>query len=336
MDEYIRLRHGNGGRYARELTERYILPYFGNDALNPLHDGARLSVSEGHIAFTTDSYVVTPRFFPGGNIGSLAVCGTVNDLAMTGAVPEYLSCSFILEEGFPIAEWEDIIRTMAARAKEAGVSIVTGDTKVVGKGAADGIYINTAGIGRIPNGIESAPHRIRPGMKVILTGTLGDHAIAVTGTRYGMALSESLVSDCAPLCHAVRAVSDEVGGAVAVWRDPTRGGFATALCELAESGGVGILTEETDIPVRDEVRAVCDMLGYDPLYLANEGKAICIVEESVVTEILDILRKYAYTAEARVVGTVTASNAGKAALRTSVGGIRVLRPLGEDQVPRIC
>ena len=219
--ERIRLVHGNGGRFSRQLTEEHILKYFDNNLLAPLHDGAQFPVVNGRMAFTTDSYVVQPAFFPGGNIGKLAVCGTVNDLAMNGAVPQYLSCGLILEEGFPMEDLDRILETMATMAKQAGVQIVTGDTKVVKQGEVDGIYINTAGVGHIPDGIHISPDRIQAGMDVIISGAIGDHSVAVMGTRVGLELSDDIKTDCAPLNTMVHAVLDAVGDQVALMRDPT-------------------------------------------------------------------------------------------------------------------
>lgn len=298
MDETIRLVHGNGGRFSHELMEKYIMPHFKNEALAKLHDGAQFEVPAGRMAFTTDSYVVTPQFFPGGNIGKLAVCGTVNDLAMNGAKPLYLSCGLILEEGLSVKTLDSVLATMADMAKEAGVSIVTGDTKVVEKGAVDGLYINTAGVGMIPEGINIDPERVKPGMKIIVSGSLGDHAIAVMGSRYELALPPTIKTDCAPLNHMVMAVLEAVGNKVAVMRDPTRGGLATTLYEIASQANVGIRVDEHALPIHDEVQSVCSILGYDPLYLANEGKAVFVVEADVADTVLEILRANEYGREA--------------------------------------
>lgn len=336
MDETIRLVHGNGGRFSHELMEKYIMPHFKNEALAKLHDGAQFEVPAGRMAFTTDSYVVTPQFFPGGNIGKLAVCGTVNDLAMNGAKPLYLSCGLILEEGLPLKTLDTVLATMADMAKEAGVSIVTGDTKVVEKGAVDGLYINTAGMGLIPEGINIDPTRVQPGMKIIVSGSLGDHAIAVMGSRYELALPPTIKTDCAPLNHMVMAVLEAVGNKVAVMRDPTRGGLATTLYEIAGQANVGIRVDEHTLPIHDEVQSVCSILGYDPLYLANEGKAVFIVEADVADTVLEILHANEYGREAACIGEVLGTNAGKVGLKTALGGVRLLDQLGEDQVPRIC
>lgn len=336
MDNRVKMVHGNGGRYSRELMEQYILPHFTNPLLAELHDGAQFEVAQGRMAFTTDSYVVTPHFFPGGNIGKLAVCGTVNDLVMNGAVPQYLSCGFILEEGLDLTVLTTIAQTMGHMAKEAQVQIVTGDTKVVEKGAVDGIYINTAGVGAIPHGVQVGPHQIKPDMDIILTGALGDHAVAVMGTRFGLQLPASVTTDCAPLQAMIGPVLQAYPQAVAVMRDPTRGGLATALCELAEQGEVGILIEENLLPIHSEVQSVCNILGYDPLYLANEGKAIMIVQPDYTEKILDLLRSHPYGKEAVKIGNTLQHNRGRAAIKTELGGIRLLEMLGEDQVPRIC
>jgi len=334
--ERIRLVHGNGGKFSRQLTEEHILKYFTNDLLAELHDGAQFPVTQGRMAFTTDSYVVQPTFFPGGNIGKLAVCGTVNDLTMNGAIPQYLSCGLILEEGFPMDQLDQILETMAAMAKKAGVQIVTGDTKVVKQGEVDGIYINTAGVGQIPKGIDIHPSRIQPGMDVIVSGSIGDHSIAVMGTRFGLELSPSIKTDCAPLNTMVHAVLDQVGSQVALLRDPTRGGLGTVLKEMAVQGNVGIAVEENTIPIHDEVKAVCSILGYDPLYLANEGKVVMIVDPEVTDQVLSILHSFEEGREAAVIGKTLGKNQGKVGLKTAVGGIRLIDELGEDQVPRIC
>lgn len=334
--ERIRLVHGNGGKFSRQLTEEHILKYFTNDLLAELHDGAQFPVTQGRMAFTTDSYVVQPTFFPGGNIGKLAVCGTVNDLTMNGAIPQYLSCGLILEEGFPMDQLDQILETMAAMAKKAGVQIVTGDTKVVKQGEVDGIYINTAGVGQIPAGIDIHPSRIQPGMDVIVSGSIGDHSIAIMGTRFGLELSPSIKTDCAPLNKMVHAVLDQVGPQVALLRDPTRGGLGTVLKEMAVQGNVGIAVEENTIPIHDEVKAVCSILGYDPLYLANEGKVVMIVNSEVTEQVLSILHSFEEGREAAVIGKTLGKNQGKVGLKTAVGGIRLIDELGEDQVPRIC
>ncbi|MBQ1509505.1 MAG: hydrogenase expression/formation protein HypE [Selenomonadaceae bacterium] len=334
MTDRITLAHGAGGKISQELMEEVILPEFGNPALNELHDGAVVKMGD-QVAFTTDSYVVKPLFFAGGNIGKLAVCGTVNDLAMTGAVPRYISAGVIIEEGFPIADLKVIVHTMRQMAEEAGVSIVTGDTKVVEKGKADGIFINTAGIGDLLPGVRISPRNVRPGMKVILSGYLGDHAAAILAGRHGLELPDTVRTDCAPLNKLVQ-VMLEAAPDIAVLRDPTRGGLAAVLNEIAGASKTGILIDEEALPIRSEVQGICDILGFDPLYLANEGKVVAFVPANREHAVLEAMRVDPYGREARTIGEVVAEAVGQVGLRTSIGGIRVVdMPLG-DLVPRIC
>ena len=333
-NDRITLAHGAGGKVSQELMEQVILPEFGNPLLNELHDGASVNVS-GRVAFTTDSYVVKPHFFAGGNIGKLAVCGTVNDLAMTGAVPRYLSMGLILEEGYPIAELRKIIHTMKLAADEAGIYIVTGDTKVVGKGAADGIFINTAGIGDFLPDVNISPKNVKPGMDVILSGYIGDHAAAVMAGRHNLDLPDNIQSDCAPLNGLTQAMLT-AAPEIAVLRDPTRGGVAAVLNEIAVQSGTGVLIEEELIPVRPAVQGVCDILGFDPLYLANEGKLLAFCWQKDTERILDAMHDQRYGRDARVIGHTTETAAGQVGMRTAIGGIRVVdMPLG-NLVPRIC
>ncbi len=334
MRDHITLAHGAGGKMSRELMDSVILPEFGNSFLNKLHDGAAVSMS-GQLAFTTDSYVVDPHSFPGGNIGKLAVCGTVNDLAMTGAVPRFLSVGFILEEGFRISEFRTIVHTMRQMAEEAGVSVVTGDTKVVEKGKADGIFINTAGIGDLIPGVRISPGEVRPGMKVILSGYIGDHAAVILAGRHGLELPSFLRTDCAPLNKLVasmlRAAPD-----IPALRDPTRGGVAAVLNEIAVASRVGILIHEDALPIRPEVRGICDILGFDPLELANEGKVVAFVPTEKEEAVLAAMRMNPYGREARTIGEVVSDAPGQVGLKTGIGGIRVVdMPLG-NLVPRIC
>ena len=328
MDDIITLDYGSGGRKTSALIEELILPAFGNEALNALGDGALL---EGGLAFSTDSFVVTPLEFPGGNIGKLAVCGTVNDLAMCGAEPKYLSLALIIEEGLPTETLRRVLASAAETAKAAGVSIVTGDTKVVERGRGDGLYINTAGIGlvRYPG---LSPSAMRPGDAVILSGTAGDHGAAVMLARGGM-LSGEIESDCAPLGSLVRALL-ESGAEVRVLRDPTRGGVATTLCEFAESAGLGIELDEGGIPVRRSVAAACAVLGLDPLYSANEGKLLAVVSPESAETALAALRAHPAGRGAAVIGRVTEGR--RVILKTPNGGSRVLRKLSGAQLPRIC
>ncbi len=333
--DVITMAHGAGGQLSHALMEEVVLPALGNTLLNVLHDGAVLPLT-GRTAFTTDSYVVQPHFFPGGSIGRLAVCGTVNDLSMTGAAPAYLSLAVILEEGFPIAALRRIVADIAAAAEEAGVSIVTGDTKVVPRGCGDGIYINTAGVGTMLAGADIAPTNIAAGMDIIVSGTLGDHAATVMAARHGLTLPPEIQSDCAPLCHLTAEMIAAAGDGIAVLRDPTRGGAAASLNELAGAAGVGVLLDEEQIPVRPAVQGVCEMLGFDPLTLANEGKLLAFVRPDVTARVLDVMHENPYGREACVIGHTTADAPGTVGLRTALGGIRVVDlPLGE-LVPRIC
>jgi hydrogenase expression/formation protein HypE len=334
-DKVIQMAHGSGGKLSQELVAQIMLPAFANPALAQLHDGAKVDVQGAKLAFTTDSYVVKPLFFAGGDIGKLAVCGTVNDLAMTGAVPLYLSVGFILEEGFPLDHLSRIVASMKQAAAEAGVLIVTGDTKVVEKGAADGIYINTAGIGAVIKGSHIGASQVKPGQDIILSGCIGDHAVAVMAGRHGLLLPDNIVSDCAPLNGLVAQMLAAVPD-IAILRDPTRGGVASALNEIAGQAGVGIIVEETQIPVRPEVKAVCDMLGFDPLYLANEGKMLIFTSEGKTGELLALLQAHPYGRDAQVIGKVTPTPVGQVGMATAIGGLRLMDMLVGDQLPRIC
>ena len=332
--EVVTLAHGAGGQMSHALMEEIVLPELGNRILNTLHDGAVLPIT-GRAAFTTDSYVVQPHFFPGGSIGRLAVCGTVNDLAMTGAVPRWLSLAVILEEGFPIRALRRIVRDIRTAAEEAGVLIVTGDTKVVPRGCGDGIYINTAGVGEMIEGVDIAPANIKPGMDIIVSGTLGDHAATVMAARHGLTLPPEIMSDSAPLCHMTAAML-AAAPSIAVLRDPTRGGVAASLNELAAAAKVGILLEEGAIPVHPAVQGVCDLLGFDPLTLANEGKLLAFVPPEDTARVLDVMHAEPYGRAACIIGYTTAEAPGSVGIRTALGGIRVVDlPLGE-LVPRIC
>ena len=333
-DETVQMAHGAGGKLSHQLMEEYILPALGNAILNNLHDGTVLSV-QGPVAFTTDSFVVHPLFFPGGSIGRLAVCGTVNDLAMTGAQAKYLSLALILEEGFLLADLRRVLSDVRQAADEAGVLIVTGDTKVVGRGAGDGIYINTAGVGEMFLNASIAPRNVRAGMDVIVSGFLGDHAATVMAARHNLELPPEIKSDAAPLSDLVRIMLNAAPH-IAVLRDPTRGGVAAVLNELAAQSGTGILLDADAVPVRPEVVGVCDLLGFDPLYLANEGKLIAIVPPEETENLLAAMRNHPLGHEAAVVGHTTADAAGQVGLRTDFGGIRIVEmPLG-GLVPRIC
>ncbi len=333
-DDIILLAHGAGGALSAALLHDVFLPHFANPTLTALGDAAVLA-SAGRLAFTTDSFVVDPLEFPGGDIGTLAVCGTVNDLAAAGAVPLALSAAFILEEGLPIALLTRLVASMAATAAAAGVPIVTGDTKVVARGAADKLFITTAGIGTLPDGPAPAPHRAAPGDAVLVSGTLGDHGMTILTCREGLTFGSALRSDCAPLngmVAALRAVVPDVH----VLRDPTRGGLAAVLNELAAQSGVCIEVEETAIPVRGDVRVACELLGLDPLHVANEGKMVIILPAVDADAALATLRAHPRGAEAAIIGRVTAAPAGRVHLRTALGAVRILDVPAGDLLPRIC
>lgn len=331
----IELAHGSGGKLSHELVQQIMLPAFNNTALSELHDGAAVAVGGTKLAFTTDSYVVKPLFFPGGDIGKLAVCGTVNDLAMTGAVPQYLSAGFIIEAGFAIADLQRIVNSMREAAAAAGVAIVTGDTKVVEKGGLAGLVINTAGIGAIIGDTHITASNAAPDQDVIISGDIGDHSIAVMAERYGLKLPSTVTSDCAALNAVVADLLTAVPQ-VAVLRDPTRGGVATTLNEIAAQAGVGIIIDEQALPVRSEVQAACEVLGFDPLYLANEGKMLVFVEKNYTEQVLTVLHRHNVSRGACVIGRVTAKLPGQVALETTIGGLRLIDMLTGDQLPRIC
>ncbi len=331
----IVLAHGSGGKLSHELVQKMFLPVFDNPVLNQLNDGALVDIGGTQLVFSTDSFVVNPVVFAGGDIGKLAVCGTVNDIAMGGAKPLFLSAGFIMEEGLPMELLERIIKSMEEAAKEAGVRIVTGDTKVVEKGSVDQIFINTSGIGLAIPGIRVGGSQARPGDKVIINGTMGDHGIAVMANRQGLEFQNKIASDCAPLNHLV-AKTLEICPETRVLRDPTRGGVATTLNEIAQQSGVGILLEEEALPVREQVRGVCEILGLDPLYVANEGKVLAIVPGDRADEVLAAMRQEKYGAEAAVIGEVVEEPKGKVFLQTLIGGRRIVDMLVGDQLPRIC
>ena len=335
QDEVITMAHGSGGAAGHELMEKILLPAFDNKYLKEMHDGAKLDLATGKIAFTTDSYVVKPLFFAGGNIGKLAVCGTVNDLAMTGAVPKYISVGMIIEEGFPLRDLREIVATMRKAADEAGVCIVTGDTKVVNKGMADGIFINTAGIGERIEKTDISPLNARAGQNIIVSGYLGDHAATIMASRHNLELPEKVKTDCAPLNHMVEKMLTAVPK-IAVLRDPTRGGVAAVLNEIASQAQVGILLEEEAIPVREEVRGFCDILGFDPLYLANEGKLVAFVNNEDTEKVLSVMHGFEYGKNACVIGKVVDKAIGEVGLKTAVGGIRIVDMPQGEQIPRIC
>jgi hydrogenase expression/formation protein HypE len=334
--ETVQLAHGGGGRLSKQLVEGLIASTFDNPLLAPLHDGAVLEVPAGQMAFSTDSYVIRPLFFPGGDIGSLSVHGTVNDLAMCGAQPLALSVAFILEEGFPMTDLQRVVASLQAAAAEAGVPVATGDTKVVDRGKGDGLYINTAGIGLIPTGIRLAPDRARPGDVVLLSGEIAVHGIAIMSVREGLAFETTLESDSAALHGLVANVLAAGGERVHVLRDPTRGGVASALNEIADGGGVGIELEERALPVREEVRGACELLGFDPLYVANEGKCLAIVAPDAVDAVLAAMRAHPRGRDAVAVGTVVEGHPGTVHMKSLIGSRRIVEMMSGEQLPRIC
>jgi len=330
----ILMAHGSGGKLAHELVAKRFVRALANPVLDKLDDSAVIDFS-GRLAFTTDSYVVSPVFFPGGDIGKLAVCGTVNDLAMSGARPLYLSLSFVIEEGLPLSELDEIVGSVKRATQEAGVIIATGDTKVVNRGSADRLFINTSGIGIVPDGVDISGSNARPGDKVLLSGAIGDHGIAVLSRREGLSFSTQLESDCAPLNRLVAEMLNASPN-IHCLRDPTRGGLATTLNELAEQSGVSIRIEEERVPVREEVLAACEMLGLDPLYIANEGKLVAIVPAEDADKILKAMRRNPYGREAITIGEVSAEHPGRVVMRTTIGSSRIVDMMVGDPLPRIC
>ena len=331
----VELSHGSGGRAMAQLVEELFAAAFRNPWLDQRNDQACLDLPPGRIALTTDSYVVSPLFFPGGDIGSLAVHGTVNDLAMAGARPLHLSAGFILEAGFPLADLQRIVESMAGAARTAGVSIVTGDTKVVERGKGDGVFINTTGIGVIPEGVQLSGDRARPGDCILLSGTLGDHGVAVMSQRAGLEFETSLESDSAALHELVAAMIAAAPG-LRCLRDPTRGGLAATLNELAAQSGVGMHLREAAIPVRPEVAAACELLGLDPLYVANEGKLVAICPPEDVEHVLAAMRAHPLGAAAALIGTVREDPHYFVTMETVFGGNRLVDWLSGEQLPRIC
>jgi hydrogenase expression/formation protein HypE len=340
----ILLAHGSGGKLSHDLVETLFVRYFDNPTLLQLEDAAVVPVPDRprpqdvtRLAFTTDSYVVSPLVFPGGDIGKLAVCGTVNDLSMSGARPLWLSAGFIIEEGLRMADLERIVTSMAETAKGAGVQIVTGDTKVVDRGSADRLFINTAGVGVVPPGVTLAGDQARPGDAILLNGSLGDHGMTIMTQREGLRFDSPLASDCAPLHGLVAELLAALPpGTLRCLRDPTRGGLATALNELAARSGVGMEIDETALPVREAVRGACELLGLDPLYVANEGKLVAIVAPEAAEAALAALRLHEYGREAIAIGRVTETHPGRVVLRTALGARRVVDMLVGEQLPRIC
>jgi hydrogenase expression/formation protein HypE len=335
-DSQITLAHGSGGRAMHELIEQLFLEHFSNPHLDGLEDCAVLDVGRtglGLLAFSTDSYVVNPIFFPGGDIGKLAVYGTINDLAMSGARPLYLSAGFILEEGFPFADLRRIVQSMAAAAREAEIAIVTGDTKVVERGCADKIFINTSGLGAVESAHRLSASRAMPGDKIIVSGTIGDHGTAVMIARGDLELESEIASDTASLSSLVQAILSD---SIRCMRDPTRGGLATTLNEIARSSNVHIRIFEERIPIRTEVTGACELLGLDPLYVANEGKLVAVVAAEAADSLLDVMRRNALGRDAAVIGEVKSEPRGMVSMVTQFGGTRVVDMLAGEQLPRIC
>jgi len=343
----VQLAHGGGGRMMQDLIERMFLPAFGAGAdATPPHDSAVLEIDGSRLAFTTDSFVVSPLFFPGGDIGKLAVYGTVNDLAMAGAKPAYLSTGFVLEEGFPLDELARVVASMSEAAREVGVRIVTGDTKVVDRGKGDGIFINTAGIGTVAPGVDVSPRRVVPGDAILLSGDLGRHGVAIMSVREGLSFDGALPSDCASLAGLVEAMLADGKEDVHCLRDLTRGGLASALNEIAQQAGVGIQLEEAAIPVAEPVAGACELLGLDPLYVANEGRLVAFVPAEAADQVLQIMRAHPAPQQPAIIGpaiigpaiigTVTDEHVGTVELRGLLGAGRIIDLLSGEQMPRIC
>lgn len=335
----IVLGHGSGGKLSAELIEKVFVSRFRNSTLEKMDDQAVLEIGGTRLAFTTDSFVVTPIFFPGGDIGSLAVNGTVNDLAMGGARPLYMAAAFILEEGLAAADLARVVDSMALAAQSAGVELVTGDTKVVNRGKGDKVFITTTGIGIVDRGTQLSADRARPGDRILLSGSIGDHGITILSQRENLEFESALESDCAALNGLVSAMLDAAEGGLAgfrVMRDPTRGGVATVLNEIAGRSRVGMVLREQEIPVRDAVRGACEMLGLDPLYVANEGKLVAIVAREIADGVLAAMRRHPLGTESRIIGEVVEQHAGMVLMKTSVGGTRVVDVLFGEQLPRIC
>jgi hydrogenase expression/formation protein HypE len=337
MNKTILIGHGSGGIMTGDLIRDLFRKNFNNPFLNALSDSAIAKIGSDQLAFTTDSYVVDPVFFPGGNIGKLAVCGTVNDLSVSGAKPMFLSAGFILEEGFPMNDLEKIVEAMADEARNAGVQIITGDTKVVKKGQCDKIFINTAGIGLVDssNVHISAGSKIKPGDKLLVNGYLGDHEIAILAARENLQFETPVYSDVASLNSLTTMLLDE-GIEIHFMRDITRGGLATILAEIAGSLGIGVITDEKMIPVRDQVSGICEIYGFNPLYLANEGKVLMIVSEGSAGKAIKLMKSHHLGLHAAIIGSITGENRGRVLMRSVIGGTRIIDKLAGEQLPRIC
>ncbi len=334
-EEKILLDHGSGGKISHSLFSELILPLFKNPELSKQDDGATLNVEGTKFAFSTDSYVVDPIFFPGGNIGDLAVNGTVNDISMCGAIPKYISVGLIIEEGMPIKDLKLILESMSKAAQKAGVKIVTGDTKVVPKGKADKIFINTSGIGVIFPRANVSGGNAKPGDRIIVSGTIADHGISILSSREGLRFDSDIKTDSAPLNRMVQSIIQSDGD-IHVLRDPTRGGLGTTLNEIALQSNVGMKIEESSLPVRGPVQGICELLGFDPLYLANEGKLIAIVPEKNAQAVLETIQHNEFGKDAVIIGEVTKEGPGRVFLQTAIGGLRIIDMLTGEQLPRIC
>ncbi len=333
--EKILLAHGGGGTLTHQLISKLFLNQFGNEFLNQLHDGAIFEINNTRIAFTTDSYVVNPIFFPGGNIGELAINGTVNDLSVCGAKPLFISVGFIIEEGFDIEDLWKIVLSMNEAAKQANVKIVTGDTKVVEKGKGDKIFINTSGIGIVYDGVSISPQNCKPKDVIILNGKIAEHGIAIMSEREGLEFETKIESDTAPLNGLVEEII-KVSKKISVMRDPTRGGLASTLNEIASSANVKIQIEESEIPISEEVLGACEILGLDPLYIANEGKLLVFVDESDAEEVLDVMKNHPYGKESRIIGRVVEKGEPIVLMKTLIGSTRIVDMISGEQLPRIC
>jgi hydrogenase expression/formation protein HypE len=331
----VDMTHGGGGRAMAELIRDLFHRHLANPVLDQGHDAALFNVPAGRLVMSTDGHVISPLFFPGGDIGSLAVHGTLNDVAMAGARPLYMTAGFILEEGFPLADLERIVISMAAAAQEADVPIVTGDTKVVEKGKGDGVFITTTGLGIVPDGVHIAAERVKPGQAIILSGTIGDHGIAILSKRENLEFETEICSDSAALHELVASMIETVPG-VAMLRDPTRGGLAATLNEIARQARIGMMLDEAAIPLRPDVSAACELLGLDPLYIANEGKLICICDAADAERLIEAMHAHPLGERAAIIGQVTEDDNGLVQMRTGFGGKRVVDWLTGEQLPRIC
>lgn len=333
---HVDLSHGGGGRAMAQLIDELFIKHFDNDLLRQHNDQALFSVPAGRLVISTDGHVISPLFFPGGDIGSLAVHGTINDVAMSGAEPLYLAAGFILEEGLPLADLERIVISMAAAAKACGTPIVTGDTKVVERGKGDGVFITTTGVGMVPDGVTVSGDRAKPGQAILVSGSMGDHGVAIMAGRENLQFETSIVSDSAALHELVAAMVATAPADIHCLRDPTRGGLATALNELAQQSGVGMLIDEARIPIKAQVKAACEILGLDPLYVANEGKLVCICSAAAADTLLQVMQAHPLGRDAAIIGEVIADPHGFVQMTTAFGGRRIVDwPVGE-QLPRIC